>query len=256
MEEMALQEALNEYKNVYVAYRNFADRTRVEYLSDLENFVKFLEKVGINHVKENALPIIQQYVANLEQQGFASLTRKRKVVAVRSFLLFLSQDGYIAENIAAKVVLPFAETSAPHFLTKVECNRIRSASANIPRDRAMIELVLQTGIRLSELNHLTINDIEIERGEEGGENQNGLLRIIGGRGKKERAIPLNHMACVALQNYLSARKDAGNSILFLNRFGEPLGERGIQKMLRKYLKRAGIGRASIHTLRHTFGTYA
>jgi site-specific recombinase XerD len=98
MEEMTLQEALNEYKNVYVAYRNFADRTRVEYLSDLENFVKFLEKVGINHVKENALPIIQQYVANLEQQGFASLTRKRKVVAVRSFLLFLSQDGYIAEN--------------------------------------------------------------------------------------------------------------------------------------------------------------
>jgi integrase/recombinase XerD len=79
--------------------------------------------------------------------------------------------------------------------------------------------------------------------------------ILGSRGKKERMIPLNNKACVALNNYLDVRKDAGNSILFLNRFGEALGERGVQKMLRKYLTEAGIGRASVSTLRHTFGVH-
>ncbi len=95
MGEMALREALDEYKNVYMAYRNFADRTRVEYQNDLEGFIGFLNKSGIQHIKEIGVPIIERYIANLEQKGFASLTRKRKVVAIRSFLLFLYQDGYI-----------------------------------------------------------------------------------------------------------------------------------------------------------------
>lgn len=78
MGEMTLREALDEYKNVYMAYRNFADRTRVEYENDLENFIEFLEKSGTKHVKRIGRPIIERYVAYLEQKGFASLTRKRK----------------------------------------------------------------------------------------------------------------------------------------------------------------------------------
>ena len=77
---------------------------------------------------------------------------------------------------------------------------------------------------------------------------------MGSRGKKERIIPLNSMASSALKNYLDVRKDSKNRVLFLNRFGEPLGERGVQKMFKQYLKKAGIGRATIQTLRHTFGT--
>ena len=79
------------------------------------------------------------------------------------------------------------------------------------------------------------------------------MRILGSRGKKERLIPLNNKASVALKGYLAVRTGVENSVLFLNRFGEPLGESGVQKMLRKYLRSAGIGKASIHTLRHTFG---
>jgi site-specific recombinase XerD len=253
MGEIPIRKALDDYITVYMPYRNFAERTRVEYQNDLEDLVGFLEKSVINYVKEIGIPIIERYVAHLEQEGFASLTRKRKVVAIRSFLSFLYQEGYIDTNIATKIVLPFAETTAPQVLTQTECNQIRSASANSPRDRAIIELVLQTGIRLSELIRLTLNDIEIGEGEETGEKQNGFMRILGSRAKKERVILLNIKACAALKNYLGIRTDAGNSILFLNRFGKPLGERGVQKMLRKYLERAGIGRASIHTLRHTFG---
>lgn len=249
---MTLREALDEYKNVYMAYRNFADRTRVEYQNDLEDFIGFFEKSGTIYVKGLGLPAIERYVAQLEQKGYASTTRKRKVVTIRSFLTFLYEDGYIGTNIAKQIVLPFAESTIPNILTATECHRLREACADNPRDKAIIELLLQTGIKLSELTRLTLNDVEIEK--ETGEGQKGLIRILGSRGKKERFIPLNTKACVALKNYVGARKDAGNSILFLNRFDEPLGERGVQKMLRKYLKRAGFGRASIHTLRHTFGT--
>src|SRR5688572_21991423 len=107
MGEITIWKALDDYKTVYMPYRNFAERTRVEYQNDLEGFTGFLEEKGINHVKEIGLPIIERYVSHLEQEGFASLTRKRKVVAIRSFISFLYQDGYIDTNIANRIVLPF-----------------------------------------------------------------------------------------------------------------------------------------------------
>lgn len=78
MEGMTLSETLDEYKNVYMAYRSFADRTREEYQNDLEDFIEFLERSGKSHVRELGLPIVERYVAQLEQKGYASLTRKRK----------------------------------------------------------------------------------------------------------------------------------------------------------------------------------
>src|SRR5688572_1584477 len=135
-----LRKALNDYKTVYMAYRNFAERTRVEYQNDLVDLVEFLEKSGIYHVKDLGLPIIQQYAAQLEQRGYASLTRKRKTVAIRSFLLFLYLDGYIATNISNQIILPFTEGTTPYVLTQVECARLRAASSANPRDRAIIEL--------------------------------------------------------------------------------------------------------------------
>ena len=252
MGEMTLQTALDEYKNIYMPYRNFADRTRVEYLNDLEDWTTFLAKAGIYYVKDLGLPIIERYVAYLEQKEFAGSTRKRKVVVIRSFLSFLYQDGHITADIVKKVILPFTEDSVPHILTQTECDQLRDACANSIRDKAIIELLLQTGIKLSEITHLTLNDVQLANPNQIQAGKIGFMRV-GGRGKGERIIPLNSKASLALSNYLGSKKDTGASILFLNRFGEPLGERGVQKMLRKYLKRAGIEGASIQTLRHTFG---
>src|SRR5215212_455442 len=162
MGDATLRKALDDYKTIYMPYRNFADRTRVEYQNDLEDFIGFLEQLGINHIREIGLPNIERYAAHLEQKGFASLTRKRKIVAIRSFLSFLHQEGYIGTNIANKVILPFSETTIPSVLTQTECNKLRSACAGNPRDRAIIELFLQTGITPSELVNLTINDVQLE----------------------------------------------------------------------------------------------
>ena len=250
MGEITIRKALDDYKTVYMPYRNFADRTREEYQNDLEDFIKFLEGKGIIRVGKLELPNIERYVASLEEKGKASLTRKRKVVAIRSFLSFLYQDGYIDVNLAKKVVVPFTEYRSPKFLTQKECNRLRSACADSPRDTAIIELILQTGIKLSELVHLTLNDIELQAG-----SLKGFMQIKGSAGKRDRIIPLNTKATEAIKNYLQARNDAESDVLFLNRFGEQLGESGVQKMLTKRIKSAGIGRASIHTLRHTFGAH-
>src|SRR6266540_916919 len=154
MGDITLKKALDDYKTVYMPYRNFAERTREEYLNDLEDLAGFLEKSGINHVREVGVPIVERYVAHLEQEGFASLTRKRKVVAIRSFLSFLCQEAYIDADIAKRIVLPFTEIDAPYFLTQTESALIRNTCADSPRDSAIIELLLQTGIKLSELVHL------------------------------------------------------------------------------------------------------
>src|SRR5260221_8071746 len=189
MGEMTLQKALDEYKNIYMPYRNFAERTRVEYLNDLEDLTAFVAKAGIYHVKDLGLPVIERYVAHLEQNELAGSTRKRKVVVIRSFLSFLYQDGHITTNIAKKVILPFTESSVPHILTQTECDQLRKVCANSVRDRAIIELLLQTGIKLSEITNLTLNDVQLANPNETRERV-GFIRI-GGRGKGERVIPLN-----------------------------------------------------------------
>jgi integrase/recombinase XerD len=250
MGEITLRKALDDYKTVYMPYRNFAEGTRVEYQNDLEDLLAFLVKTGINHVGEIGLPILERYIAGLEQKGLASRTRKRRVVALRSFLLFLNQDGYISTNIAKKVILPFTENSAPYILTKAECNRLRKACADNPRDKAIIELLLNTGIKLSELVKLTLDDLELEWRSA---KEKAFVRIRGRRGKKERMVPLDLQTYFTLRGYRAIRKGDDNTPFFLNRFDEPLGERGVQKIVRKYLKQAGIGGASINTLRHTFG---
>jgi integrase/recombinase XerD len=230
MGEIAFRKALEDYKTVYMAYRNFADRTREEYLNDLRDFVEYAEERGIKQVEALGLPIIERYVAHLEQNLFASQTRKRKVVVIRSFLSYLYQEGYIHTSIAKMVVLPFTESTTPHVLTHRECDRLRNVCKNNTRDRAIIELLLQTGllqtgIKLSELVRLTVDDIDL------GKLQNGFMRIRESRGKRERMIPLNSKATIALRDYLSEREREEIKTLFTNRFGQALGERGVQKML-------------------------
>lgn len=228
MEEMALQEALDEYKNIYLPYRNFAERTRVEYQNDLEGLMAFLTKAEIGQVKDLGPGFIERNMASLEQRGFADLTRKRKIVTIRSFLSFLYQGGHITTSIAKKIILPFTESSTAHILTQTECDQIRKACPSNARDCAIIELMLQTGIKLSAITNLTLNDVQLASPKEVQDNKLGLIRISG-KGKSERIMPLNTKASIALSYYLNMKRDAENSILFLNRFDEPLGDRGVQK---------------------------
>jgi len=234
-------------------YRNLADRTRTEYQNDPQDFIQFAEKSGVTDINHVDLPIVQRYAASLEHKGYCSLARKIKVVTIRSFLFFLYSDGYLPSNIAPRIILQFVETPTPHVLTQTECDQLRTACENSLRDRAIIDLLLQTGIKLSELTGLTLGDIDLGSSDGTWERQIGFIRVLGNRGKKERMIPLSDKLNLALKNYLRVRQNTENNILFLNRFGKPISDTGMQKMLRKYFQKTGIGRASVQTLRHTFG---
>ena len=104
MGEITFRKALDDYKIVYMPSRNFAQRTRVEYLNDLEGLIQFLEQLGLKEVKHIGLPQLERYLAELDNREIAGSTRKRKVVAIRSFLSFLYQDEYISVNLAKRLI--------------------------------------------------------------------------------------------------------------------------------------------------------
>src|ERR1035437_4721933 len=122
MGDITIRRALDDYKATYMAYRNFADRTRIEYQNDLENLVAHLDKSGIRRVGDLQLAQIERYLAELEGRGFAGVTRKRKAVTIRSFLKFLYQDRYIDRNIAQQLIPPYGDRKMPTYLTETEYN--------------------------------------------------------------------------------------------------------------------------------------
>ncbi|MEM2111790.1 MAG: tyrosine-type recombinase/integrase [Candidatus Bathyarchaeia archaeon] len=248
MGEMTLREALEEYQSVYLAARNYSKKTRADYGHDVLELVEFLDKAGVKRVGELGVPVLERYLADLDNRGVAGSTRKKKVVSVRSFLSFLYHNEYIAVNLAKRIIPPRSEYRNPRFLTEKEYKRLLDVCSHSKRDYAIIQLLLQTGMKLSELTRLKIDDLDLA-------DSGGFVRIRGGRGKEDRMLPLNNKACLALKAYLLQREDSGNPTLFLNKFGQALGDRGVQKMIRKHIERARLENASVHTLRHTFGIH-
>lgn len=253
MRDLPLQQALDEYKTTFMPARNFSERSRLEYSNDLESLIDYLQSIGVTTVREMAHPHLERYLAELDRKGFSGSTRKRKVVSIRSFFLFLYQSGYTRINVARSLIPPLVEVNSPRFLTKEEYLRLRDASQGNPRDQAIIELFLQTGIRLSELVNLTIRDVELPANISSNSEETGYIRIMGSERRKGRTVQLNSRACAALKSYLAYRSIENNPALFLNRFGKALSSRGVEKTLSKYFLQSGIVNASPRSIRHTFG---
>jgi len=251
MGDITLQKAIQEYEIIYLASRNLSVRTRVEYLNDIIDLIRFLEVAGIKQVNELRLPQLEHYLASLDQRGIAGSTRKRKVVSIRSFLWYLYQDQYLKNNLSKRIIPPYAETKTPRYLTKIEIQRLLVVSLNKIRDYALIRLLLQTGIKLSECNRLTTDDIELPENLYSAEVE-GFIHIERGKGRKSRIMPLDNVTCKALDRYLKT-KPSTSSFLFVNRFGAPLSARGIEKILTRYYAKANIKNATVQSLRHTFG---
>lgn len=254
MGEMGIGQMFEEFKTVYMPARNYALRTRKEYSHDLQELVDFLSDVSIQKIGELSLSHLERYLAFLDEKGFAGATRKRKVVAIHTFFNFLHREGYISNDISKRLITPFAEQTIPRVLTQAEYNRLLAVCSHHSRDFAIITLLLQTGIRLSELVRLKIQEIELPVETENNRGV-GQLMVIGGNGRKDRTLPTNSKACEALRSYLNVRPDATIGNVFLNRSGKVFSGRGVEKMLYKYLAKAGIFGASVHTLRHTFATH-
>lgn len=253
-DELTLATAIQLFATEYMASRNFAQQTRVHYTSDLTQLVGFLEKQGIGRPADVRLSHLTAFLAELDRRGYSGVTRRRKTASIKSFFRFLKVYDLIANNPAEQLTPPERETREPRYLTTREYQALLRACSHHPRDAAIVELLLQTGIRLSEVARLAVTDIELPARISRDPENTGSITIHG-KGRKSRTLPLNYKACRAIRAWLAVRLEIDHPALFVTKFREPVGKQAIQRIVKKYLTEAGIRSASVHTLRHTFGTH-
>jgi site-specific recombinase XerD len=230
-----------------------APKTRRSYGDDVSELLAFLTTHGIISAAAVTIGHLESYLAHLDARGLAGSSRRRKTYAIKSFFGFLFHAGIASSDPSQRLASPRIEHGEPRVLSKTEYEGLLRACSHHPRDAAIIELLLQTGIRLSEVVHLRLGDVELPGRITKDAETVGRLHILG-KGRKTRWIPLNHKACRALKTWLDTRADKTGA-LFATKFGQPIGPRGLQRLVRKYMREADITLASVHTLRHTFATH-
>ena len=251
----SLSDVLQLYETEFLAARNLAFRSRREYLNDLTDLLVHLTNVsGVADPVAVSRRHLDGYLADLDRRGFSGATRRRKVASIRSFFGFLQDAGVISVSPALKLIPPERERMQPRVLSEAEYKRLLDEVRGDIRDQAIIELLLQTGLRLSEVSRLHVNHVSLPTKISKEPGYVGSVTVLG-KGRKQRSVTLNYKACRAINNYLRIRPDADDTHLFLTKFKKGLGPRGIEKLVEKYLKEAGIQNASVHTLRHTFATH-
>ena len=252
--DLTLDQALGRFARGYIAGRNLAPRTRVEYLADLRDALAFLQEKGVERANRVAQGDLEAYLAELDRRGLKGSSRRRKATSLRVFFRFLHLQGHLQLSPAEQLVPPAKESGQPRFLTSAEYQRLLAAARHHPRDLAILELFLQTGIRRLELANLLLADAELPAKLPRGERAIGALTVRSGKGRKDRTVTLNDPAVRALKAYLAVRPPSDDPRLFLSKFKKGLGSWGVEDVVKKYLRLARIEGAAVHALRHTFAT--
>jgi integrase/recombinase XerC len=189
---------------------------------------------------------VVEYLSSLAKRELTGIARARKMSAIREYFRFLEGVGVISKSPTTGIETPKRERNSRQYLRSDEYTKMLSLAGANPRDYAILQVFLQTGIRVSELASLRITDIDFIKPS----------ITVRGKGSVEREIALEKKGVHALKSYLAIRPESISKRVFLNYQGEPISERGIRKLVVKYRKEAGITKkASCHTLRHTFATY-
>ena len=231
--------------------KNASNHTIKSYKLDLIQFNSYMEGKSV----KNITPLdIRGFIVFLSEKNEKKTSISRKISALRSFFKYLLKERIIKNNPAESVPLPKLDKPLPKFLTMKEINELLEKSGGKKdnftktRDEAILELLYATGIRISELVSLNLEDIDLKE---------QLIRVKG-KGKKERIVPFGNIALTKLKKYLKLRntKKPRNSSVFINRTGKRISQRYIQMMLKKYLIIKGMSKdITPHSLRHSFATH-
>ena len=228
--------------------KNRSAATIRAYQTDLSQFIAFLHanNVSIQTPADVEKVDVMEYLSALAKKELTGIARARKMSALREYFRFLEGVGVITKSPTTGIETPKREKNGRQVLRPDEYTKMLSLAGANPRDYAILQVFLQTGIRVSELANLKIEDIDFIKPS----------ITVRGKGSVQREIALEKKGVHALRSYLLVRGVASTSQrVFLNYQGEPISERGIRKLVVKYRKEAGITKkASCHTLRHTFAT--
>jgi len=235
--------------------KGLSRNTLEAYARDLQGYGTFLTEQGISKVEESAADQIISYFKRLRIKGLSARSTARVLSTLKGFYKFLLQEQAIPGNPLRRLRSPKIRPRLPSVLTSAEVeNLLRQPNPALPlgnRDRAMLELLYATGLRVSELVHLSVNDVNLAV---------GYVRAKG-KGAKERLVPIGATACQALKMYLEGPRricslKSTSATLFLGRKGRGISRQGFWKVFRKHARAAGINkRLTPHTLRHSFATH-
>ncbi|MDP6510684.1 MAG: site-specific tyrosine recombinase XerD [Dehalococcoidia bacterium] len=255
-----MRQQINSFLGYLETEQGYSPNTREAYQNDLRQILDFLE-TGFQRGKpsswtEVGREALQEYIFHLREKDYSSTTLARKIAAVKAFFRFLQQEGLLKDNPATSLASPRMGRSLPKPLGVAEVRRLleQPAKGHTPdakRDQAMLELLYATGIRVSELVSLDVEDFY---------SQGGLVRCWG-KGGRERLIPIHPQATQILQDYLSdarpqLRVSWAEKAMFLNYRGKRLTRQGFWQILKGYAKDSGIkARITPHVLRHSFATH-
>ncbi len=255
-----MQANIRDFLDYLIAEKGCADNTVSAYRNDLTQFYEYVteqsqDEAGWAGVTRDCLI---SYILHLKEREYASATVARKVAAVKSFCHYLLHNGTILDDPAADLDSPKVKKHLPQTLSLEDVERLlavpgqQGATPKALRDSALLEVLYATGMRVSELAKLTLDDVD---------PQAGTIRCVG-KGSKERVMPLYPEALAALRLYLEHGRpellgaDLEQRSLFLNPRGEQLTRQGLWLIIKRYAKELGIAdRVTPHTLRHSFATH-
>ena len=221
--------------------------TLTSYSKDIEQLVKFLEIEGVELVHLIELAHLENFMAGLSDEGYTAKTISRKTNATKTFFRFLHSETHITINVADELKHPKVESKDPRILSKIEYRALRDAARDDVRSYAMVEVLLQAGLTISELSGMKVEHLDIK-------GDVGSLFVPEFNNKEARYVPLNRAVVEALTKYIeTARpKIEGSENVFITKTGRPLLVRNIRSTIDRYFKLAGVEKARVNDLRHTF----
>ncbi len=250
-----MQVLLDQFLDYVSLERGLSENTRKAYGADLSTFIAFLQARGVKSINSVTRQHILDFLMEQRDRGLSTGSISRRLVSIKVLFKYLQQEALLRSNITESMDSPKLWKVLPSTLSFKEVDRLLAAPAekdrNGLRDRAMLETMYGTGLRVSELAQLTLDDIHFDA---------GYVRCMG-KGKKERVVPLNEAARALIQRYLDEVRPAlarGQPIraVFLTRRGHAFSRKGIWKSVKKYAKIAGIMKnVKPHTLRHSFASH-
>lgn len=254
------EEGLNNMDQVidlFITYlhneKDKSENTQLSYRRDLNKLHKFLEQREINRVEDVDSRVLEAYLCFMEEQDFKAATISRNVASMKAFFGFLTREHIIEQNVAEGLQAPKIEKKLPEIMTEDEVAALlEQPTGDSPkelRDKAMLELLYATGIRVTELISLRMDNVNLKTD-----------CVVCKDGNKERVIPFGAKARNALIDYLNQGRDTlacdGAEALFVNCNGQSMSRQGFWKLLKAYAKKAGIKtEITPHTLRHSFAAH-
>ncbi|MEN6373084.1 MAG: site-specific tyrosine recombinase XerD [Armatimonadota bacterium] len=246
---------IQKFLDYLMVERGLSENTIASYARDIAQFAAYSDEMGVDTVKGIREELITQFIARLRREKYAAASVERKFAALRTFLKFLQREGDISGDPAGFIENPRPAKPLPKILTEDDIVRLLNqpdlSEPNGIRDRAMLETMYATGLRVSELVNLLTNDVNLGV---------GFVRCVG-KGSKERVVPIGDIAVGMIRRYLNESrpvfaKGRRNEYLFITRLGGPMTRVSFWKIVKKHAESAGITKQiTPHVLRHSFATH-